>query len=113
MEPLFYKDKEIAVEKYSQYKGQRNRLYANSLDKIIPAAYNGQVEVLFLDNTTQQWGKFDLDKNKVELSDEPKTGDEDLLEYASLLTLSRGGKVYSVAPNEIPDTSPVAAVLRF
>lgn len=113
VEPLFNKDKKLAEEKYRQYQGQRNKLFANSLERIIPAAYSGQVESLFLDNRIQQWGKFDLENNKVEIHDEPKVGDEDLIEYASLLTLSRGGKIYSVASNEIPDGSNVVAVLRF
>ncbi|WFA09472.1 hypothetical protein [Tissierella sp. Yu-01] len=113
VEPLFNKDKKLAEDKYKQYQGQRNKLFANSLERIIPAAYSGQIESLFLDNRIQQWGKFDLENNKVEIHEEPKVGDEDLIEYVSLLTLSRGGRVYSVSSDEIPDGSDVAAVLRF
>lgn len=113
VEPLFNKDKKLAEERYKQYHGQKNHLFANSLDKIIPAAYGGQIDALFLEDGLQQWGKYSLDKNKVEIHDEPRDGDEDLIEYVSLLTLSRGGKVFSVSSSDLPDESPVAAVLRF
>lgn len=113
VEPLFNKEKKSAEERYKQYAGQRNKLYENSLDKIIPAAYGGQIDALFLQDGLQQWGKYNVDNNKVQLHDEPKDGDEDLIEYVSLLTLSRGGKVFSVPPDEVPDKTSVAAVLRF
>ena len=45
--------------------------------------------------------------------DRIKITDEDLIEYVSLLTLSRGGKVFSVSRNEVPDNTAPAAVLRF
>jgi hypothetical protein len=113
VEPLFNKERDIAEEKYKQYRGQRNKLFANSLEKIIPAAYSGQIESLFLDDKVQQWGKFNHHDNSIELHDEERNGDEDLMEYVSLLTISRGGRVFPVTPDEIPDKSAIAAVLRY
>lgn len=113
VEPLFNKDRELAEERYKQYCGQKNKLYANSLQRIIPAAYNGQIDALFFEDGIQQWGRYNIDNNKVELHDEPKSGDQDLIEYASLLTLSRGGKVFSVASDQVPNNGSLAAVLRF
>ena len=113
VEPIFNKDKELAEKRYKQYYGQKNNLYENSLEKIISAAYSGQIDALFFEDGFEQWGKHNINNHKVELHDEPKDGDEDLIEYVSLLTLSRGGKVFSVASDEVPDASPVAAVLRF
>lgn len=113
VEPLFNKDKKLAEEKYKQYQGQRNKLYANSLERIIPAAYSGQIESLFLDNKARQWGKFNFNDNSVEIHEDKKDGDEDLMEYVSILTLSRGGNVFPVSPEEIPDNSSIAAVLRY
>lgn len=113
VEPLFNKDRKLAEEKYKQYQGQKNKLYTNSLSRIISAAYNGQVDALFFEDGIQKWGKYNVDNHKVQLHDQAKDGDQDLIEYASLLTLSRGGKVYSVASDEVPDNSELAAVLRF
>lgn len=113
VEPLFVKDQRLAKEKYKQYHGQRNKLFANSLEKIIPAAFSGQIESLFLDRNSEQWGKYNHENNSIEIHPELIDGDEDLIEYASLLTLSRGGNVFSVSPEEIPDNSKIAAVLRY
>ncbi len=113
VEPLFYKDRMQAEDKYRQFYGQRNKLYANSLEKIIPAAYSGQVESLFVDNSVAKWGKYNHENNKIAINESPADGDEDLMEYASILTLSRGGNVFSVSSENIPDKSSIAAVLRY
>jgi hypothetical protein len=68
---------------------------------------------LFIDKENHQWGKFESYNNQVELFDEEKNDAEDLIEFASLLTLSRGGKVFALHQDEIPDKEKIAAVLRF
>ena len=113
VEPIFNEDKTLAEIKYKQYSGQHNHLYLNSLEQIIPAAFNGQIESLFVDKENHQWGKFRADNNKVELYDEMTDDTEDLIEFASILTLSRGGKVFALHQDEVPDGEKVAAVLRY
>ncbi|MBC8591433.1 hypothetical protein [Wansuia hejianensis] len=113
VEPIFTKDQKQAQKKYSQYCGQDNELYLNNLEKIIPAAFNGQIESLFLDNSISKWGKFDHATNKVQFHKEEKNGNEDLMEYACILTLSRGGKVFAVDKSKVPDENHIAAVLRY
>lgn len=113
VEPIFTKDQEVAEDKFKQFSGQKNKLFATSLNKIIPAAYSGQIESLFVADGADQWGKFDHDTNKIKFNKEESDGDEDLLEYASILTLSRGGKVFVVEPDNVPDGKIVAAVLRY
>ena len=113
VEPIFTKDQEKAKEMYNQYSGQRNNLYLNTLDDIIPAAYSGQVEFLFLDNEIDKWGKFDHKENKIEIHEKENVNNEDLMEYVSILTLSRGGKVFAMDSQEIPDEKSIAAVLRY
>src|SRR5699024_2203424 len=113
VEPIYTKDQEKAKEMYNQYSGQRNNLYLNTLDDIIPAAYSGQVEFLFLDNEIDKWGKFDHKENKIEIHEKENVNNEDLMEYVSILTLSRGGKVFAMDSQEIPDEKSIAAVLRY
>lgn len=113
MEPKFAKIQELAEAKYNQYKGQKNKLFANSLESIIPKAYNGQVETLFIDKDASKWGKHDLEKNKVKIFNEKKFEAEDLIGYASALTTTRGGTVYAVDKEKVPDGKEVAAILRY
>lgn len=113
VEPLFTEDQESAEDKYKQFSGQKNTLYLDTLDKIIPAAYSGQIESLFVNNDISKWGKFNHENNKMELHKEESEGDEDLIEYVSILTLSRGGKVFAVTEDKVPQGKEVAAVLRY
>lgn len=113
IEPKFIKIQELAQAKYNQYKGQKNKLYANSLESIIPKAYNGQVETLFIDKDADKWGEHDLEKNKVKIFNDKKFEADDLIGYASALTTTRGGRVYAVDKEDVPDGGVVAAVLRY
>ena len=113
VEQDFLQEQKVAEGKYTQYSGQRNNLYLNKLEKIIPAAFSGQIEALFINKDKDQWGRFDHEKNKIELIDNGSVGAEDLMEYVSVLTLSRGGKVFALEAEEIPNEETVAAVLRY
>lgn len=113
MEPKFLKVQELAESKYNQFSGQRNGLSSNSLKKILSQAYNGQIETLFIANGAHQWGQFNPDINKIDFYEDEKVGNEDLMERAATLTISRGGTVYVVDPDKVPDGGTVAAVLRY
>lgn len=113
IEPKFLKIQELAEAKYKQYSGQKNNLYSLSLEKIVPQAYNGQIETLFIANGVEQWGNFNPDDNKVELHDMENLDNVDLMDYAAALTLARGGTVYAVDLDKVPDEAHVAAVLRY
>lgn len=113
VEPIFTEDQKVAEEKFEQFSGQKNKLFSTKLKKIIPAAYSGQVESLFIADGAEQWGNYNHDNNKIEFFQEENIGDEDLLEYASILTLSRGGKVFAVENDRVPEGGMVAAVLRY
>lgn len=51
VEPIFTKGEEVAEEKFKQFSGQQNNMTLTSLEEIIPAAFNGQIESLFIDNS--------------------------------------------------------------
>lgn len=113
IEEKFTKIQELAEDKYLQYKGQKNGLASNSLSKILPQAHKGQVETLFISDTLEKWGKFFPEKDKVQIFNDEKFDSEDLVGVAIDLTMSRGGTVYSVPQEEIPDRGDIAAVLRY
>jgi len=88
-------------------------LAADTLETILPAAYHGQVEVLFVAAGSQRWGRYDPSVNELCLHAEPESGDEDLLDLAAVQTFLNGGSVYAVAPDELPGSEPLAALLRW
>jgi hypothetical protein len=111
--PLFQAAQEEAFAQYQQLAGQASERVADTLEKIVPAAYHGQVETLFVAAGEQQWGILNLVTNEIEFHDQMETGDESLLDLAIVHTYLKGGTVYTVEPEMVPGGTPAAAVLRY
>ena len=111
--PLFQAEKEEAVADYQQLTGQASERVTDTLEKILPAAYQGRVEALFVAAGVQQWGVFDPVTNEIELHDQIESGDDLLLDLAAVQTYLKGGIVYAVEPEKVPGGTYAAAVLRY
>jgi hypothetical protein len=111
--PLFQVAQEEAVAQYQQLAGQSSKRVADTLEKIVPAAYDGRVETLFLASGVQQWGIFNPVTNKIKLHDQIESGDEPLLDWAAVQTYLKGGIVYAVEKEKVPGGTTAAAVLRY
>jgi hypothetical protein len=86
---------------------------SGEIETVVLAAYNGQVEHLFVAVGVQCWGTFDPTTHAVHWHREEQAGDEDLLNLAAIYTLLNGGTVYAVAPEYVPDIRPLAAIFRY
>jgi len=111
VEPYFLKVQQEATAQYRQLAGGDRA--SNKIEKIIPVALDGRIDLLFVAVGVQRWGTFDPVTFSIHLHEEPGPGDEDLLDFAALHTLLNGGTVYAVKPEEVPDEAPVAAVFRY
>ena len=109
--PYFQKAQQEAVNRYKEFAGSGQA--SNRIRKIIPAAYHGRIELLFVISDLQQWGTFDPGTDGIHLHKKEKTGDEDLLEFAAIQTLLNGGTVYMVGAEKMPESDPFAAVFRY
>ncbi len=54
--PLFHAAQEEAISHYQQLAGQASERAVDTLEKVVPAAYHGKIETLFVAAGTQQWG---------------------------------------------------------
>jgi hypothetical protein len=112
VEPLFKKDEEEASQMFQQNKALDG--YATEdIKKIVPAAYFGQVDQLFIIEKEYLWGSFNPDTNQVEFHERPGPQSQDLLDVAAAHTLINGGKVFSVRPEAVPSGAHAAALLRW
>jgi hypothetical protein len=103
---------EKAVARYLELVGTGRT--SEKLDEIVSAAYFGRVDHLFVALNGQRWGTFDPDSNRVEVHDDPKAGDRDLLDLAAAQTLLNGGAVYALDPGKVPGKeAEMAAVFRY
>jgi hypothetical protein len=111
VQPYFREGQERAAERYHQLVGTGRA--TGDVASVVTAAYDGRVETLFVAIGVQQWGVFQDEARRVEVHREALSGDEDLLNVAAVYTFLRRGTVYAVAPDQMPDHTPVAAILRY
>jgi hypothetical protein len=111
VEPYFKREQEQAAGRYRQLAGTGRT--SHDPKEIVPGAYHGRVELLFVAVGRQQWGDYDPGVNRVDLVVSPQPGSFDLLDLAATQTLLHGGAVYAVDPSEVPDEASLAAVFRY
>ncbi|MDY0374244.1 MAG: hypothetical protein RBQ72_00765 [Desulfobacterium sp.] len=111
VEPVFDREREAGFARYRQLAGTGQT--TNDLVEAVLAAHHGRIAVLFVALDVQVWGRFDPENNRVDLHETPQPGDEDLLDFTAIQTLLKGGAVFAVSPEKVPDQAFVAAVLRY
>jgi hypothetical protein len=111
LELYFLKAQEEAIAKYKEWAGSGRT--SNSLIEIVPGAYEGRVDVLFVSIGVQQWGVFDPKTRQVHLHHEAEPEDEDLLDVTAAHTYLNGGTVYALKPENMPDHTSLAALFRY
>jgi len=111
--PQFLTEQKKAAERFEQLYGQGSERVADALERIVPAAHSGQVEILFVASGIQRWGSFDRTANEVQLHEQAGPGDEGLLDLATEFTFMNGGTVYAVEADQVPGGKPVAAIFRY
>jgi hypothetical protein len=82
-------------------------------EEIVKGARYGRVDRLFLSDSQPLWGFFNESEDRVVAHREPVEGDDDLLDYAALMTLRQGGNVTLVDRTQMPPAGPAAAILRY
>lgn len=78
--------------------------------RIIPAAYRGEVETVFVAQGKHLWGILDGDSNEVSLHEQPQPGDEELLNFTTIHALRRGNTVYVLPVEDMPAGQLLAAI---
>jgi hypothetical protein len=111
VQPHFQQAQERAAAQYRHLVGTGRA--TSDIPAIVMAAYDGRIDTLFVPVGVQQWGMFDRESRTVQAHQEAETGDEDLLDVAAMYTLLRRGTVYAVTPDELPNRSLAAALLRY
>jgi len=111
VEPIFTRKILEDRDKFAQWLG--TGLASDQLGAVVRAAYHGRVDALFVARGVRVWGGFDYESQAVEVHEEQRPGDEDLLDFAAAWTLLKGGSVYAIPPDEVPGGGLLAATFRF
>ncbi len=107
----FDQEQHSAAERYRQLA--KTARASHQITQVAPAAYQGRVEVLFVQTDAQHWGAFAPEISAIHEFDQPQLGSEDMLDFAAVHTLLHGGTVYSVEQAQMPNGSIVAALFRY
>lgn len=89
------------------------RLASDKFPEVFEAATEGRVETLFVPVGKQEWGTLNADTGEPELHHLTNPGDKDLLCVISTRTLRKGGKVFVLRPEQMPNNSTAAAIFRY
>jgi hypothetical protein len=108
---VFRKEEKAAMEKFNESLGKG--LASKNIDDIVPAAFVGRVEYLFLEPNQQTLGLFDPSNHQVQLQAENDSQAVDLLDFSAIRTLLNDGTVYALSAEEMPESTSIAAVFRY
>jgi Bacterial archaeo-eukaryotic release factor family 3 len=111
VEPYFKREQDDAAARYRQLAGTGRT--SHDPKEIVPGAYHGRVEFLFVAVGRQQWGDYDPGADRLDLHPQAQPGSFDVLDLAATQTLLHGGAVYAVEASEVPDEALLAAVFRY
>jgi hypothetical protein len=111
VQPQFERARAEALRRYDAAAG--TGLATNDVKQAVLAAHDGRIATLFVASAMQQWGTFDAQSRNVRLCKEKGPGIEDLLDFAAMHTLTKGGTVYSVVPEQVPGKTAIAALFRY
>jgi hypothetical protein len=111
VQPFFRKTQDAALAKYDEIAGKG---YSSSnIADVVPAAYYGRIDTLFVALGPQIWGQFNPDSGGVTIHPNAEPHDLDLLDFAAAYTLSQKGNVFTLPSDRVFDHSPVAAMFRY
>lgn len=108
VEPHFRQARQGTLDLYRQVAGT-GRATAD-VQALVPAAYRGELEALFLAQGKHLWGSLDPGAGTVSVHETQAVGDEDLLNLAAVHTLRHGHTVYAVGPEEMPAGDILAGI---
>lgn len=111
VEPYVLERQQAALAAYKEHE-QTDQASSN-ISQVVPAAYYGRIGDLFVALDDEQWGRFDPSTYSIEIHEERRTGDDDLLDAAARQTMMHRGSVYALERAHMPDEALVAAVFRY
>jgi hypothetical protein len=113
LQPVFSQQQKDAIAIYQRFQSSNPNQVSTNLRKIVPAAYYGRVDTIFVALGIQKWGIFIPDANTIELHTKSTPENEDLLDLAVINTFLNGGDVYPIDPDRVPGKSEIAAIFRY
>jgi hypothetical protein len=108
LRPQFEKGQQESIARYQQIVKKGNA--TDDAAKIIPAAYRGELQTLFVSSNRSLWGTLGKNKDQIAIHDQPQTADENLTNFAAVHSLRHGNSVHVLPSEEMPSGASMAAI---
>jgi hypothetical protein len=109
--PRFARDQEQALATLEQMAATNQAAY--DIRETLPAAAHGRVETAFVPLYAALWGRFDPERGEVQVEQTESPGNYDLYDQLAVYTLMRGGQVFALEQQELPNGADSAALFRY
>lgn len=111
LEPFFEKGKDEKLKEFQELNPERTSVQVTD---ILPAAFQGKIDTLFLQNREEIWGRYDEEQMKVKIEDEQNSQNTSLMNLAAVRTIRDGGSVYLLEAPFMPHKdSKMNAIFRY
>lgn len=111
LEDYFKSDKR---EKLEQYEEAKPEMKTDVVHDILPFAFEGKIDTLFLENRADLWGNFEENQQKVEIHKERNDESLSLMNLAAMQVLKNDGTVYLMNSAFMPSKgTKINALLRY
>lgn len=109
----FREKRKDKVNLFLQAQGSGN--VSSQIEDIVPAAFDGRIDTLFIQANTDIYGKYNKDSRQVELLEQmEESSDTSLLNLIAVHIIDQGGSVYFAKKEDMRDkTSKFNALLRY
>jgi hypothetical protein len=107
---ILEKDRKDTIARYCDLKATDN--ISNEVTEIVPAAFYGKVDTLFVNAETTEFGEFDPNNGETSISLEEDPADE-LRNLAAIKTVENNGRVLLLNLSEMPDKTSLNAIFRY
>ncbi len=112
IQPYFEKTKDAKLLQYKELYHTPKTSY--QISEIVPAAINGRIDTLFVQNVADEFGVFDQETNRLMFRKKTDLNNASLSDLSAVSTFMQGGKVFLLKSEEMPDAGhPMNALLRY
>ncbi|MCJ7467278.1 MAG: hypothetical protein MUO53_11375 [Maribacter sp.] len=112
LQPYFRKTRQEKLDQFSQFIGMGKA--SSDLNKILPAALEGKVDTLFLENRADIFGTYNPSTQEINIQETHQIPNISLLNLVAMKVLIKGGTVYLLEKEDMRDSSSrINALFRY
>lgn len=116
MAPIFDQKRKTKIERFNTEQGTGTT--AVGINKVLKAAIHGKIDTLFCENKADVFGKYKNENERIAVTESEKSEEDEntisLMNLAAIKTLLKGGDVFLLEKENMPDSNAkVNALCRY